>query len=107
MAIRERLSEIMSASGGKAEETSYFFKGSKDTDLELLFLVAPETADPGNFAMSLARLSTRLGSNAMQEQDLVGLIEAFPLQMLMKNKKGEIYSKVFLEPDLDEKKLPL
>ena len=107
MAIRERLSEVMSASGGKTEETSYFFKGSKDTDLELLFLVAPETTDPGHFAMSLASLSTRLGPNAMHEPNLVGLIESFPLQTLMKNKKGEIYSKVFLEPDLDEKKLPL
>jgi hypothetical protein len=43
----------------------------------------------------------------MQNPDLVGIIESYPLQILMKGLKGEAYSKVFLEPDLDEKKLPL
>jgi hypothetical protein len=106
-AIREKIVKVMEDSGGKAEETSYFFKASKDTDVEIEFVVTPEVSDPANFAMSLARLSSRLGSNAMQETDLFGIIDAFPLELLMKNMKGEPFSKVFLEPDMDEKKLPL
>ena len=106
-AIRERLTNLMTASGGKVDETSYFFKNSKDTDLELEFVTAPNSDDPTATAMSLARLSSRLGSDAAQEPDLVGIIESFPLQILIKDKGGEPYSKLFLDPELDEKKLPL
>jgi len=106
-AIRERIEQLMKASGGEAQETSYFFKSSHDTDLELEFVETPSSVDLDHFATSLALLSSRFGPDAMQNPDLVGIIESYPLQILMKGLKGEAYSKVFLEPDLDEKKLPL
>jgi hypothetical protein len=106
-AIREKIESLMTQSGGKAEETSYFFKNSKDTDLELEFVVTPEASDLDTDGVTLAKLSTRLGKNAVEQPNLVGIIESFPLQIFMKNLKGDVYSKLFIEPDLDEKKLPL
>lgn len=106
-AIRDRITDLMERSGGKAEETSYFFRSSKDTDLELQFVVSPESADIETVVPSLAKLSTRFGSDAAQEPNLVGMIESNSLQILTKDLKGESYSKLFLEPDLDQKKLPL
>jgi hypothetical protein len=106
-AIRDRLTSLMQAAGGKAEETSYFFKNSKDTDLELEFVTAPNSDDPTAMAIAMAGLSSRLGSDAAHEPDLVGIVESFPLQILIKDEGGEPYAKLFLDPELDQKKLPL
>ena len=59
-------------------------------------------------AVKMANFSSRLGvDSASAPPALVGEIARYPVQILMKHMKGEPFSKVFLEPDLDEKKLPL
>jgi hypothetical protein len=106
--IREAIQKKLTAAGGVVEETSYFFKSSKDTDLELQFVVTPEApSSRQDFAMSLARLSSRIGVDAYLRPNLMGEVAHFPLQVFMKKMKGEMFGKVFLEPDVEEKALHL
>jgi hypothetical protein len=104
--IRERIRSVLGAAGARIEETSFFFKDSSETDLEIQFVVTPREYADGDFALSLGSLSSRLGSNAGQEKDLLGRVGAYAIQVLMKNQSGGIFPKVFIEPDLDEKTLP-
>ncbi|NDG84820.1 MAG: hypothetical protein EBX52_07265 [Proteobacteria bacterium] len=98
----------MTAAGAKVEETSYFFKNSKDTDLELAFVVTPGTIpDRKDLAMAFARLSSRIGLDSAGIPDLLGEVDHFPLQVFMKKMKGGMFGKVFLEPDVEEKTLHL
>jgi hypothetical protein len=105
--IRKRIEERISAAGAKVEETSFFFEESSDTDLELEFVVTPGGAGRREWASALAVLSSRLGVDAIAEPHLIGEVEHFPLSVFMKKMKGGIFGKVFLEPDLDEKRMPL
>jgi hypothetical protein len=105
--FKNRIEKNLASAGAATEETSYFFKGSKDTDLELQFVVTPSSANRSDFALSLGRLSTRLGLDVLSESDLLGEVTHFPLSVFMKKMKGEIFGKVFIEPDLDEKRMPL
>lgn len=105
--IRKQIEERISAAGARVEETSFFFKESSDTDLELEFVVTPGGDLRKELAPALAALSSRLGIEAGQESHLLGEVEHFPLSVFMKKMKGGIFGKVFLEPDLDEKRMPL
>jgi hypothetical protein len=105
--IRKQIEERVSASGGRVEETSFFFKESSETDLELEFVVTPGGGIRKELAPALAVLSTRLGVDAARESHLLGEVEHFSLSVFMKKMKGGIFGKVFLEPDLDEKRMPL
>ena len=106
--IRDSIQKRLAQAGAQVEETSYFFKNSKDTDLELQFVVTPETGGARNdLAMSFARLSSRIGVDAYLRPNLMGEVARFPLQVFMKKMKGEIFGKVFLEPDVEEKTLHL
>ncbi len=104
--VRERITTVLGAAGASVEETSFFFKNSDQTDLELQFVVTPVGQHSERFAAGLAALSTRLGEGAGREKDLMGLWGTYSLQVLMKHQKGGIFPKVFIEADLDEKKLP-
>ena len=106
-AIRGQLEADVQKAGGKAEETSYFFKNSKDTDVELEFVFTPSSKNASALALQFGRLSSRLEPIARLEPNRVGLIASYPVSILMKTTRGDIFPKVFLEPDLDEKKLPL
>ncbi len=106
--IREAIQKKLSQAGATVEETSYFFKNSKDTDLELQFVVTPEGIEGRkDLAMSLARLSSRIGVDDYSRPNLMGEVVHFPLQVFMKKMKGEMFGKVFLEPDVEEKTLHL
>jgi len=105
--FRKRIEKNLAASGASVEETSYFFKSSAETDLELQFVVTSSDPDRRSLARSLAVISSRLGFDTLSESDLIGEITHFPLSVFMKKMKGSIYGKVFLEPDLDEKRMPL
>lgn len=105
--IIQKISSGMKAAGGKVEEISYFFKPSTDADIELLFVVA-DSRISSEIASKMATFSTRLAVDGVDAPaNLVGEVARYPLQVLMKNMKGDAFSKVFLEPDLEEKKLPL
>jgi hypothetical protein len=104
--IRERIEKVLTAAGASVEETSFFFKNSDQTDLELQFVVTPGEQTRERFTLALAALSSRLGAGAGREKNLMGLWGIYPLQILMKGQKGGIFPKVFIEPDLDEKTLP-
>jgi hypothetical protein len=105
--IRKQIEERFTKAGAVVEETSYFFKSSKETDLELQFVVTPAGDQRLEFAMSLGHLSSRLGLDVFNEKNLMGEVAHYPLKVFMKKMKGEIYGKVFLDPDLEEKHLPL
>ena len=93
--------------GGSVEEISYFFKPSTAADVELLFVVTNSRISDEN-AKKMAILSSRLGVAIQQiPENVVGEFFSYPTQILMKNMKGDVFSKVFLEPDLEEKKIPL
>jgi hypothetical protein len=105
--IVKKISSIMSSAGGATEEISYFFKPSSEADIELLFVVTDSRVSSEN-AAKMAVFSSRLGLEGEQPPaNLVGEFAKLPVQYLMKNMQGEPFSKVFLEPDLEEKKLPL
>jgi hypothetical protein len=104
--IRERITSVLGAAGAQVEETSFFFKNSDQTDLELQFVVTPVSQTSERFAAGLASLSSRLAEGASREKDLMGLWGTYSLQVLMKHQRGGIFPKVFIEADLDEKKLP-
>ena len=104
--IREQIEHDVKMMGGSVEEISYFFKPSTDADIELLFVVVPKGDDESKLANNLARLSTRFGANAQSQPNLLGEIATFPVEILMKEMKGEVFNTVFLQPDL-EQKLPL
>jgi hypothetical protein len=103
--IREQIESQVKMMGGTAEEISYFFKPSTDADIELQFVVTPKDQNSTNLAESLAKMGTRLGDNTRLEKNLVGEISTYPINILMKHMKGEVFDRVFLIPDLDEKKL--
>ncbi len=105
--IRRRIEERVAAAGAWVEETSFFFSESSDTDLELEFVVTPGGESRESLAPTLALLSSRLGIDSLGESNLIGEVEHFPLSVFMKRMKGGTFGKVFLEPDLDEKKMPL
>ena len=105
--IRTKIQSVVELAGGEVAETSYFFKPSTDTDIELEFVVTPRMKNSTDFATSLALLSTRLGAMASSQPNLVGEIMNFPIQIFTKMKKGPIFPEVFLDPDLEEKKLSL
>ena len=105
--VREKIQNQLKAAGAEVEETSFFFKNSSETDLELEFVVTAKGQGGPDIAMSLGRMTSRLGQSAIKESNLMGEIANYPLQIYMKNMKGEIFPKVFIEPDLEEKKLPL
>jgi hypothetical protein len=102
--FKKLMNDRVQAAGGTIEEVSYFFKPSTDADIELEFVAAPMGEDP-KMAETFGLLSTRMGDQAFQQLNLVGEVETFPMSILMKNMKGDTYQKVFLEPDLAEKKL--
>jgi hypothetical protein len=105
--IVQKISNNMKSAGGSVEEVSFFFKNSDAADIELLFVVTDSRISSEN-AVKMANFSSRLGvDSASAPPALVGEIARYPVQILMKHMKGEPFSKVFLEPDLDEKKLPL
>ena len=101
--IRATIEKSVKASGGAVEEISFFFKPSKDADIELEFVTTPLGSD---IAPALAQGSTRLGGGG-SKPFLVGEIEHSPMNILMKSDHGDVFQKTFLEPDLSEKKLPL
>ncbi len=105
--IRTRIQSLVELSGGQVSETSYFFESSQKTDIELEFVVTPRMKNSTDFATSLALMSSRLGEGAANAPWLVGEIANFPIQIYTKMKKEPVYPDVFLNPDLDEKKLPL
>ncbi len=106
--IRDQIREKLTKAGAKVEETSYFFKNSKDTDLELQFVVTPAgSPDRKALAMELGAISTRLGPEALGQPSLMGEVTSFPLRVFMKKMKGGMFGKVFLEPDLEQKTLRL
>jgi hypothetical protein len=106
--FRKQLVQKVEAAGGRIEEISYFFKESKDADLELGFAVTPVSGVSKAFAMEAIRLSSRLGSGAWAESNVVGEVFRMPLMILMKRlKPGDPFRKVFLEPDIEEKTLSL
>lgn len=104
--IRERIETDVKLRGGTVEEISYFFKPSTDADIELLFVVTPKGENETRLAADLAKLSSRLGTGSANEKNLVGEIATFPIQIMMKEMQGEVYDRVFLLPDL-EQKLPM
>jgi len=105
--IVKKISERMKAANSSVEEISYFFKNSSEADVELLFVVADSRVSLENVS-KMAVFSSRFGSvDSASASNLVGEIAQFPIQILMKHIQGEPFSKVFLEPDLEEKKLPL
>lgn len=104
--IRNRITSVLGGAGAKVEETSFFFNNSDQTDLELQFVVTPVSQTSERFAAGLASLSSRLAEGASREKNLMGLWGTYSLQVLMKHQRGSIFPKVFIEADLDEKKLP-
>jgi hypothetical protein len=105
--IVQKISNNMKAAGGTVEEVSYFFKNSDAADIELMFVVT-DSRISSEIAAKMAHYSSRFGSELASEPvHLVGEVARYPIQILMKHMKGEPFSKVFLEPDLEEKKLPL
>jgi CheY-like chemotaxis protein len=52
-------------------------------------------------------VTSRLGIDTLSESDLLGEVTRFPLSVYMKKMEGGMFGKVFLEPDLDEKRMPL
>lgn len=105
--IVKKISSLMGAAGGSVKEISYFFKPSTEADIELLF-VATDARISSEIAAKMATFSSRIGIDGTEAPShVVGEFAHFPVQYLMKNMKGEPFSKVFLEPDLEEKKLPL
>jgi hypothetical protein len=105
--FRKKIASSLARAGAEVEETSYFFKSSKETDLELQFVVTSVDPKGQDFAGSLARISSRLGIDTVSEKDLLGEVTRFPLSVFMKKMEGGMFGKVFLEPDLDEKRMPL
>ena len=105
--VRKKIATHLARAGAEVEETSYFFKSSKETDLELEFVVTPVDPKGQDFAWSLAKISSRLGVDTVHEKDLLGEVTRFPLSVYMKKMEGGMFGKVFLEPDLDEKRMPL
>jgi hypothetical protein len=106
--FRDVLVQKIQAAGAIPEEVSFFFKESKDADLELGFSVVTQSAQSAVLAERLMALSSRLGGASGKEPHLVGEISRFPLMILLKRMRAaDPFKKVFLEPDLDEKKLPL
>ncbi len=105
--FRKKIETNLTRTGAEVEETSYFFKSAKETDLELEFVVTPIDSNGQDFARSLALISSRLGIDAISEQNLLGEVTRFPLSVFMKKMEGGMFGKVFLEPDLDEKRMPL
>ena len=103
--IRTRIAGIVTLANGKAEEISYLFKASTDADIELEFVVTPDNEDTSNLAEILAKSSSRLGEDAITQPNLVGELSRFPMSVLMKDMHGEVFSKVFMEPDLAEKEM--
>ncbi len=105
--IVKKISSLMNKAGGASEEISYFFKPSREADLELLFVVSDSRVS-SEIASKMAVFSSRFNLDGGQiPSNLVGEVAKYPVQYLMKNMQGEPFSKVFLEPDLEEKKLPL
>ncbi|MBS1957895.1 MAG: hypothetical protein JST80_00340 [Bdellovibrionales bacterium] len=109
--FRKRLEDSLRGSGGVAKEVSYFFKGSKDADLELGFVTVPTSPKSDELAQKFMELSSRMGSGSWIERNVIGRISKFPLMVLIKNLPsgdlGDPFKKVFLEPDVAEKQLPL
>ena len=105
--FRKKIANHLARAGAEVEETSYFFKSSKETDLELQFVITPVDPKGQDFAWSLAKISSRLGIDTLSESDLLGEVTRFPLSVYMKKMQGGMFGKVFLEPDLDEKRMPL
>jgi|GEM_PF-2266368 len=99
--IRQQIETGVRALGGTVEETSYFFKPSADTDIELEFVLTPRGAGEAEWARVLAEFSTRLGSPAGDRvpENLVGEIEANPVNILMKATLGDPFDRVFLLPE--------
>jgi len=105
--ITEKIKAQVSKHGGIVEEVSYFFKPSTEADIELLMVVA-DAGVSTETAAKMAVFSSRLEMNESSiPANLVGEFFKTPIQVLMKNMKGDPFSKVFLEPDLEEKKMPL
>ena len=98
--ITQKIKSLVQSAGGSAEEDS-------DADLELLMVVSDvQTSD--EIAAKMAMLTSRLEVNPSDApSNLVGEFSRYPLQILMKNMKGDLFSKVFLGIDPEEKKLPL
>lgn len=106
--FKKDLQEKVTRAGGQVEEVSFFFKESKDADLELGFVIAPVSGVSKEFPSQAMRLSSRLGGGAWAEPNVVGEVARMPLVLLMKRMdSGDPFRKVFLEPDIEEKKLPL
>jgi hypothetical protein len=104
--IREQIESGVKLMGGSVEEISYFFKPSTDADIELLFVETPKGPNESKTAAAFAMLSSRLGASARSEKNLVGEIATHPVNILLKAMQGEVFDRVFLVPDLDQK-LPL
>jgi len=99
--IRKQIETGVRALGGTVEETSYFFKPSTDTDIELEFVLTPRGPGEAEWARILAEFSTRLGnpSGNRVPENLVGEIEANPVNILMKGAIGDPFDRVFLLPE--------
>ncbi len=105
--ITQKIKLGVMSRGGSVEEISYFFKPSTEADLELLFVVTDSRVS-SEIAAKMAVFSSRLNFDGKEiPQNIVGEFAKYPIQILMKNMRGDAFSKVFLEPDLEEKKLPL
>jgi hypothetical protein len=105
--ITQKLITNVKMMGGSTEEVSYFFKPSTDSDIELLMMVTDSSVS-SEIAEKMAIYSSRVNLNGVEIQpNLIGEFAKYPIQVLMKNMKGDPFTKVFMEPDLEEKKLPL
>ena len=102
--IINALGQNLKKAGGETQEISFFFKPSTAADLELLFVVSGSNESEQNNE-NFAQLSSRLGGVSKDDSDLVGEVKRFPIEVLMKNMKGTVFDKVFLQPDLEEKKM--
>jgi hypothetical protein len=103
--IRTQIETEVTKMGGTVEEISYFFKPSTDADIELEFVVTPKSDHHEELAKNFAQMASRLGEKALDQKNLVGEIESYPVNIIMKHVQGEVFDQVFLLPDLAEKTL--
>ncbi len=105
--IKKRIQEQVSRAGGAPEEISFFFKNSDAADLEIQFVSVPKTFGEG-YASMLSRLSSRL-HHATEEPHLNGLVMSFDQSIQWKGESVasplEVFKKVFLTPDMTDKKI--
>ncbi len=103
--VRDQIERSVKAGGGKVEEVSYFLKSKIEPDIELEFVLTPKSDQASGLAEALALQSSRFGEMQVQGKNLVGEIMQYPMTVMVKGDRGDIFEKAFLEPDLSEKQM--